>query len=103
MVSEPLNMNSAEERVLGYFLQFIGNLNPDELRLLLRFITGSSLVLDEKIDVAFNDTSGASRFPFAQTCSPVIVLPSTYTTYPDFEHNFHSILGSEYSWLMDSI
>ena len=77
MVSEPLNMNFAEERVFGYFVQFIGNLNPDEPCLLSRFITGSSVVLDEKIDIAFNGTTGASRFPFAQTCRPVIVLPST--------------------------
>lgn len=103
MVSEPLNMNSGEQRVFGYFLQFIGNLNPDELRLLLRFITGSSVVIAEKIDVAFNATSGLSCFPFAHTCSPVIELPSTYTTYPDFEHDFRCILDSEYSWLMDSI
>lgn len=103
MVLEPLNMNSAEERVFGYFLQFIGNLNPDELRLLLRFITGSSVVLAEKIDVAFNRTSGATRFPFAHTCSPVIDLPSTYATYPDFEHDFRCILSNEHSWLMDSI
>jgi len=103
MISEPLNMNSAEQRVFGYFLQFIGSLSPDELRLLLRFITGSSVVLAATIDVTFNATSGLARFPIAHTCSPAIELPSTYSTYPDFKHDFRCVLDNEYSWLMDSI
>ena len=103
MILEPLNMNSAEQRVFNYFLQFIGSLSPDELRLLLRFMTGSSVVLADTIGVTFNATSGMSRFPIAHTCSPAIELPSTYSTYPDFDHDFRCILDSKYSWLMDSI
>ena len=72
-------------------------------RMLLCFITGSSVVLADTIDVTFNATSGLSRFPIVHTCSPAIELPLTYSTYPDFEHNFRCILDNEYSWLMDSI
>ena len=56
-------------------------------------------MLVDTIDVTFNATTGLSRFPIAHTCSPAIKLPSTYTTYPDFEHDFRCILDSEYSWL----
>ena len=88
MILKALNINSSEQRVFNCFLQFIGSLGPDELRLLLRFITGSSIVLADSIHVTFNATSGLSHFLVAHTCSPAIELPSTYPTYPNFERDF---------------
>ena len=41
---EPEEMSSNEERVYEYFVQFIGSLDVDDLRLLMRSITGSSAI-----------------------------------------------------------
>ena len=41
-ILEPPEM-STNERVFGYFIQFIGSLDVDELMLLMHFITGSSV------------------------------------------------------------
>jgi len=41
---EPEEMSSNEARVYEYFIQFIGSLDVDDLRLLMRFITGSSAI-----------------------------------------------------------
>ena len=41
-------MNAAEERVYGYLVSFVGNMKLEELRLFLRFITGSSVCIDKK-------------------------------------------------------
>ena len=51
MILEPVAMNVAEERVYGYLISFVGNLRLEELRLFLRFITGSSVCIDKKIEV----------------------------------------------------
>ena len=88
MITEPQEMNSAEERVFGYLTQFIGSLKCDELRLFLRFVTGSSVIVPDEICVTFNAAGGLSRLPLGHTCSPTIELPSTYPTYPDFAHDF---------------
>jgi len=64
-------MNSTEQKVFDYFLQFIGSFNLDELQLLLHFITGSSVVLADTVDVTFNATSGLSR---SQLPIPVALL-----------------------------
>lgn len=102
-ILEPPEMSANEERVFGYFMQFIGSLDLDELRLFMRFITGSSVMLNTGIRVIFNGSTGAARLPIAHTCSPAIELPSTYATYPDFAHDFKCVLKSEYGWLMDAV
>ena len=102
-ILKPPEMSTNEERVFGYFTQFIGSLDVDELRLLMHFITGSSVMLNTHIGVIFNGCTGAARLPIGHTCSPAIELPSTYATYPDFAHDFKCVLKSEYGWLMDAV
>jgi len=46
---EPREMNSNEEGVYDYFIQFIGSLDVDDLRILVRFITGSHVMLNADI------------------------------------------------------
>ena len=103
MISEPAVMNNAEERVYGYLIQFIGSLKPDDLQCFLRFVTGSSVMLSEDITVIFNAASGLSRVITSRTCTSTIEIPSTYTTYLDFSHDFHCILDSDVGWIMDAI
>ena len=102
-ISEPPEMSVNEERVFRYFMQFIGSLDLDELRLLMHFMTDSSVMLSTEIGVIFSGSTGVARLPIAHTCSPAIELPSTYATYPDFVHDFKCVLKSEYGWLMDAV
>ena len=53
-IVEPKEINSDEKRLFNYFLTFICNMNNDELRLLIRFITGSSVLVTKEINVSFN-------------------------------------------------
>lgn len=96
-------MNAAEERVYGYLTSFIGNMKLEELRLFLRFITGSSVCIDKKIEITFNNLSGAARRPIAHTCTCILEVPLSYATYPEFSEEFLKILMSELSWVMDAV
>ena len=101
---EPLQENSNQARVFEYLQQFIGNMRMDEIRRFLRFTTGSSVLITEKIVVTFNALSEISRRPIAHTCSCVLELPSTYQSFLDFEQEFAAVLADDdYSWDMLAI
>ena len=61
MIEDAEGQNAIEERVLGYLRQYIGNMGSDDLRMFLRFTTGSSVCSALKIEVNFNMLSGACR------------------------------------------
>jgi len=61
MITEPDVINSAEERVYGYLIQFIGSLKPNDLQHFLQFVTGSSVMLSKDITVVFNTASGLNQ------------------------------------------
>ena len=103
LLQEPTLSNEAEGRVFTYLQQFVGNLKINELRKFLRFTTGSSALLAENISVSFNSNTGLARTPIAHTCGCVLQLPTTYTSYLDFEADFVAILNNEYSWEMHGI
>ena len=82
----------------------VGSMKQEELcNFFWRFVTGSSVPVDEDIRVSFNSLSGLSRRPIAHTCGFRLELPCTYLTYREFEEEFKSVLNSEYAWLMDSV
>lgn len=99
----PDEMNSNQSRVLGYLKTFVGNLNQRDLQNFIRFVTGSSVMIKEKISVEFNGNEGLKRAPISRTCNCVLDLPSTYLTYPEFEDEFLAVLRSEVAWPMDMI
>ena len=105
VVEEPFDMNYAEERVFGYLLSVIGSLKQNELRLFLRFVTGSSVLIAKVIKVTFNNLSGLARRPTSHTCDCQIELPVSYETYPEFEMEFNKVLASDFScvWAMDAV
>lgn len=80
VLKEPLVMNSAQARVFGYLLQFVGNMKAAEVRRFVRFVTGSSALVVDEINVDFNHLSGLSRRPIAHTCASTLELPTSYTT-----------------------
>ena len=101
LLSEPQNMNSAEERVYSYLVTFVGNMKNDELHLFIRFATGSSVVVANKINISFNNLSGLARRPISHTCDSGLELSIAYSTFPEFE--FAKVLSNEYSWIMDAL
>ena len=86
MIAEPVEMSASQNKVFGFFVQYIGCLNIDRLRLLLRFMTGSSVILPLIIDVLFNLST--TYEPIVRTCGPYIELSSLCTSYTQFEHTF---------------
>lgn len=55
------DMNFAEDRVFRYLLTFVGSAKIDQLRFVLRFVTGSSVLIDEHITISFNNLTGLAR------------------------------------------
>ena len=105
MLHFPEACSPQQERVFGYFRTMIGNSSPNELRLLMRFITGSCVCSSDKITVQLNGLSGLATRPTAHTCGCVIELPTSYSNYDDFCNDFRCIFAQtkdEYTWQMDA-
>ena len=102
-IEEPEQTNSSKARVFGFLRQLIGNMKNAEVRLFLRFVTGSSVLIDKSISVTFNNLHGAARRPISHTCSCTLELSTTYCSYPDFEQEFLTVLSSDEAWVMDSV
>ena len=86
-----------------FLVTFIGDLNPEELRNYLCFVTGSSVLICERIEVTFNGVSGLERSSIGHTCDCWLKLSTTYYTYPEFKHNLLSILNSAVACQMDEV
>lgn len=72
----------------------IGNMKAQEIATFLRFVTGSSVCLDKKITMSFNNLSGLGHCPIAHTCDCFLDLPVSYLSYLDFTAEFQSILSN---------
>ena len=93
--------NPSEERVLGYLTSLIGNMGTNDLCNFLRFTTGSSVCIADKISVPFNCFSGLVRRPIAHTCSNSLELSASYINYHDLFSEWHAILSdtnNEWKW-----
>ena len=96
--------NPAEERILGYLSNMIGNMNEVQLQNFLRFVTGSSVVLGKDIHIQFNGLSGLARQPIAHTCDCVLELPVAYNNFQDFFSELVAVLSdTENCWQMNSL
>ena len=108
LLSFPNFCTAQEERVGGYLRTLVGRVSPEELRRLMRFITGSSVCSEKSIRVAFNGLTGLARRPIAHTCDSTLELPIAYNNYSDFYDDIRCILAetcteNEFSWRMDSL
>ncbi len=103
MLDEAEGSNPSQERVLVYLRQFIGNMGLDDLRVFLRFVTGSSVCSCMKISIGFNTLTGTLRRPIAHTCAPSLILSSTYPNYQEFASEFRTFFASEHIWTMDGL
>ena len=77
LLLQPEFMSENEERVYGYLVCMIGNVNINEGRNFLRFVTGSSVCSTKGITISFNTLSGLARRPIANTCDCMLELSST--------------------------
>lgn len=102
-IEEPEQTNSAKSRVFGFLRQLVGSMKNTEIRRFLRFVTGSSVLIDKSIKVSFNNLHGAARRPISHTCSCTLELSTSYYTYLDFEQEFLAVLSSDEAWVMDSV
>ena len=98
MIEEPtVILDPAQDTVLGYLRQFIGNLNQEGVHRFLRFVTGASVCTSKNIQIYFH----GGHFPSANTCGPTLHLPTSYNTYTEFSSDFHHILNNDrYSWMI---
>ena len=79
-------------------------MNQAKVRRFLKFTTGSWVILSGEITVAFNNLSGIACRLIAHTCDSCLELPSTYTSYLDFEQGFNPMLADDqYAWQMESV
>ena len=103
-LEEPYCVNKARKMVFGYLRQYTGSMTLDQLRLFLRFATGSSVFTASKLEVQFNMLFGLARRPIAHTCSNLLELSATYVSYPEFVKEFNLVLSDEtYTWIMDAL
>ena len=103
LLQEPIFSNKAEATVFGYLQQFIGNMSVEQARSFIRFVSGSTSCMTNRLEVQFNTLSGLSRRPIAHTCSSTLEIPSTYDSYPEFEKEFNLIISNKLSMTMDAL
>lgn len=103
LMDEPKDMNPAEQRIYNYLVSFVSSLKDDELRMFMRFVTGSSAMVAKPISLTFNHLTGLARRPISHTCGCSLELSLAYSTFPEFELEFSRVLSSEFSWIMDAI
>ena len=89
----------------GYLRTLVGRLSTEDLRHLMRFITGSSVCSEKNITIQFNGLTGLARRPIAHTCDSTLELPTAYCNYSDF-YEMCCILAQtedEVAWKMDAL
>jgi hypothetical protein len=92
MIDKCYTKNPAEERVLNYFRQYIGNIPHLNLVRLLRFVTGSCVLTAEGFNITFNGVNDGSRRPIVHACSSTLELSRCYCTYNEFAEELDRIL-----------
>ena len=92
--------NDVERECFKYLKRYIRGLDKSKLERFLKFTTGSELMLFHNLQIRFNQYEGASRRPVAHTCSCILEIPSTYTSFPELREEFTHILEAN-TWEID--
>ena len=103
MFDEAEGSDLDQERVLTYLRQYVGSMSNEDLGQFLRFITGSSVCMPQKVDVIFNTLTGVARRPIAHTCEPSLELSSTYSTFVEFVREFRACISNTLAWEMNAL
>jgi len=102
-IVEPDFEDANQAKVFGFLVQFIGNMPSNDVRLFLRFVTGSSVCMARPIHITFNSLSGYGRRPISHTCDCVLELSTFYATFDEFANEFMVFLHSDDAWRMDGV
>ena len=95
-------LRDSEERVLYFFKEFIMSLPMNMLEDLLLFVT-ASVQQPQKIVVSFINTAGMQRHPIAHTCANLIELPTSYSSFQEFQREFNAVLNSRDAFVYSAI
>lgn len=105
-LSFPEQLSKPEMELRDYLNDLIRELEPEMLKLFLRFCTGSDMMVKTNITVRFtsSDLSDNVRCPTSHTCGCILEIPRTYSrdSYVVFKSDFKSVLQSRY-WQMDVV
>ena len=93
-------VTNAERDALAYLKRYIRGLNQEKLCAFLRFCTGASAICVSNIEVMFTRLDGVARRLIAHTCGPIVELPCTYTSFPQFREELNNILSCNF-WDID--
>ena len=95
--------SDAEKESLGFLKKFIKSLDAVSLKVFLKFVTGSDVMILQTISVSFNSVEGVGRTPIAHTCGPTLELPSTYQSHNELAEEFTNILREKTSWTFNIV
>lgn len=93
--------NEAEQQTLARLKRFIKSLEANPLQRFLHFCTGSDVISCEGIDITFTDMPGFGRHPVVHTCGPLLEIPCTYESYPEFVEEFTIVMKDDQAWAFD--
>ena len=88
-------LTARRERVFEFLRRYVRGLSRDKVPVFLQFVTGSSLVLFLRIEVAFTTLSGIQRRPIAHTCSRRVDLSTEYESFAAFCKEFDTVISKE--------
>lgn len=94
LIKEAIPNTSADREALNYLRRYIRGLSNEKLSSFLRFCTGSVALCVDKLQIDFTTSEGLSRRPVAHTCGPLLELPSTYSSFPEFREEWNALLSS---------
>lgn len=92
-------LSNKEERILHYLKSLVYSLknNKDMLMKFTVFVTGSSN-MPKTIKLIFNHLSSSVRRPIVHTCSNIIELSTSYSSYQEFRKELIQYLSNEYAF-----
>lgn len=93
--------NGAEQESFNHLKRYIKNLQGKDLEIFLQFVTGSSTITCDSINIYFTTLEGLERRPVIHTCGPTIELPSTYQSFNELSEEFSTLIRDKKSWLFD--
>ena len=102
----PVLCSQQESRICDYLRLMIGNMQQEDLRLFMRFVTGSCVCSTREIEITFNGVKGFARRPIAHTCGCNLELSTDFVNFDDFQGDFRAIFAKtneEFSWRMDAV
>ena len=81
IIAENEAMMRAEDlRALHMFRSIVRAMEPEELADFLLYVTGSEMMPQDNIKVAFFQATGLSRLLRVHMCGPLVELPTSYTS-----------------------